>query len=312
MDFSITGLPHVVALASIALLGYMLGRRNRRSSASEQQSQREIARAQAVAQQLDRISTSVRSELARHESDVKRFKDRIRRLSNDSESLSSKELCAEAERILQPTMQLISHISTAYDALQLQTNHLRTFAEARTDPLTGLCNRRGLEEALAGEFARRRRYSEVFSVAIIDIDQFKKINDSQGHLTGDRVIKAVAEELDREARESDVVARFGGEEFVIVMPQTDLAGAAISAERLRLKIAKNCSNFAPVTVSMGIAVVTDDDDAEGLMTRADEALYQAKNDGRNCVRRHMGETIEPLEDLPETAPEQLLNAELAQ
>jgi len=310
MDFSITGLPHVVALASIALLGYMLGRRRSRGTIQEQQSQREIARAQAVAQQLDRISTSVRSELARHESNVKRFKDRIRRLSNNSESISSSELCSEAERILQPTMELLTHISSAYDALQLQTNHLRTFAEARTDPLTGLCNRRALEEALSGEFARRNRYSEYFSIAIIDIDQFKKINDTQGHLMGDRIIKSVAEELDREARESDIVARFGGEEFVIVMPQTDLAGAAISAERLRKKIAANCSHLAPVTVSMGIATVNDDDDAEGLMTRADEALYQAKNDGRNCVRRHTGESIERLEDTTEPAAE-LHEAELA-
>ncbi len=309
MDFSLTGLPHVVALASIALLGYMLGRRNNGKGLSDQKSQRDIARAQAVAKQLDQISTTVRSEFARHESDVKRFKERVRRLANNDESMSSQELCAEAERILQPTVELLSHISNAYEALQLQTNHLRTFAEARTDPLTGLCNRRALEECLSGEIARRKRYAEEFSIAIIDIDHFKNINDTQGHMVGDQIIKSVAQELDREARESDIVARFGGEEFVIVMPHSELSGAGITAERIRQQIEKNCSEIASVTVSMGIATAMDEDDAEGLMTRADEALYQAKRDGRNCVRQHTGNSIEPIDAAPELNEEALAVAD---
>lgn len=309
MDFSLTGLPHVVALASIALLGYMLGRQNSGGGDSEQKSQRDIARAQAVAKQLDHISSTVRSEFTRHEADVKRFKERVRQLANNNESMSSQELCAEAERILQPTVELLSHISNAYEALQLQTNHLRTFAEARTDPLTGLCNRRALEECLAGEISRQNRYAEVFSIAIIDIDHFKNINDTQGHMIGDQIIKSVAKQLDCDARESDIVARFGGEEFVIVMPQTGADGAAVTAERIRLQIAENCSAIAPVTVSLGIATAMDKDDADGLLTRADEALYQAKHDGRNCVRRHTSDGIEPIDASLEPNEEALAVAE---
>ncbi len=299
MEFSINGLPQVVALASIAVLGYMFGRRGIREFSPVLQSQREIARAQAVAEELDHISSSVRTELARHEAGMKRFKDRISRLADNKDRLTWQELCSEAERILQPTLQLASRISNAYEALQLQTDHLRTFTEVRTDPLTGLCNRRALEESLSGEIARRDRHEEVFSVAIIDIDHFKRINDTEGHLTGDRIIKTVATALDREARQTDVVARFGGEEFVVVMPKTDIEGALVAAERLRQEVQQNCTQVTPVTVSVGVATVTEEEDAESLMTRADEALYQAKHDGRNCVRLHTSAEPEPIDEPPE-------------
>ncbi len=301
MDFIVTGLPQAAALASVALIGYVFGRRRIHGFSPVMQSEREIARAQAVAKQLEHISSTVRAELTRHDVDVKRFKERIRRMANREEKLTWQELCSEAERILQPTLQLTTRISNAYDALQLQTSHLRTFTEVRTDPLTGLCNRRALEESLSGEIARRDRHDEYFSVAIIDIDHFKKINDSLGHLTGDRIIKLVASQLDEEARQADVVARFGGEEFMIVMPKTDLDGATVAAERLRQKIQLNCRQITQVTVSVGVATVTAEDDAESVMTRADEALYRAKDDGRNCVRRHTGTEIGLLENLLELA-----------
>ena len=97
-----------------------------------------------------------------------------------------------------------------------------TFTEVRTDPLTGVSNRRALDETLESMFAMMHRYEHPFSVVLLDIDNFKQINDEQGHLYGDRMLKAVSRLLDDNVRDTDMVARYGGEEFVIVMPQTTL------------------------------------------------------------------------------------------
>jgi two-component system cell cycle response regulator len=162
---------------------------------------------------------------------------------------------------------------------------------ALTDPLTKVLNRRALTERLAAEMERVRRYSSVLSLLLIDLDHFKKINDTFGHLAGDDVLTDVALLLQRAVRAVDVVARYGGEEFVVVLPETGPAGAAAFAERLRELIESN--GFAAgrgdpinLTTSIGVAsypgfgVETVDD----LFGAADQALYRAKTDGRNRVR----------------------------
>ena len=123
--------------------------------------------------------------------------------------------------MLKPTLKLASQLAAAYDEIRQQSNNLMTFTEVRTDPLTGVSNRRALDETLESMFAMMHRYEHPFSVVLVDIDYFKQINDEQGHLYGDRMLKAVARLLDDNVRDTDMVARYGGEEFVIVMPQTD-------------------------------------------------------------------------------------------
>ena len=164
---------------------------------------------------------------------MSRFKQRIGEFSDVQVEAAFKALCHEAEEILKPTMRLAAQISSAYDEIRQQSANLMTFSEVRTDPLTGVHNRRGLDDALAAQCAMMTRYDSHFSVALFDIDHFKLINDAQGHLFGDRQLQALAKVLADEARETDIVARYGGEEFLVIMPQTDLPGGCVFAERFR-------------------------------------------------------------------------------
>jgi len=244
-----------------------------------------LKRAQAVGAELEKIAWTIRQSLAKHHASVTRFKDRVSRLSDQQQEAAWKELCREAEDILKPTLQLATQIANAYDEIRQQSANLMTFTEVRTDPLTGVNNRRGLDDALSAQFALRTRYNAIFAVAMFDIDHFKQVNDQQGHLHGDRVLQELARLLDGAIRETDLIARYGGEEFVVVMPHTDMAGACIFAERLRAQVESQLS----ITVSGGVAAAQEGDTQEALIARVDTALYSAKSAGRNRVFCHTGE-----------------------
>lgn len=160
---------------------------------------------------------------------------------------------------------------------------------ATTDELTNVFNRRYANEFLKKEVERSRRTDRCFSVMMADIDDFKRINDSHGHPTGDRVLRMISEVLIRGVREYDLVGRYGGEEFLIVTPETSTAAAAQVAERLRLQVAgaefrAMDGERISVTASFGIASYPEDgDSAEDLLVRADERLYVAKRAGKNRV-----------------------------
>lgn len=289
-------LNYTVALAAVATIGYAIGRRRKRSEdTTALKAQREIERAQSVARELERIGAAVRKHLAKHHASVARFKERVNDLTSHEEAETWKKLCEEADDFLKPTLRLAHEFAQAYDQLRQQMTHLMAFTEVRTDPLTGVRNRRALDEVLATMFAMKSRYDQAFSVVIFDIDHFKQVNDEQGHLTGDRVLRTFAALLSDSIRETDVVARYGGEEFVIIMPQTELENAAAFCERLRAMVERNAIVDIKVTVSGGVATAHDGDDVQGLLNRADEALYHAKESGRNRVFRHDGTHIEPVQ-----------------
>jgi diguanylate cyclase (GGDEF)-like protein len=176
-----------------------------------------------------------------------------------------------------------------------ERNHLEKIATdlemlATTDGLTSLINRRHFEALAHAEWARFQRYGRPLSLVLLDIDHFKSVNDRFGHDAGDLILKAVAETCKLTKRQTDVVARFGGEEFVLLLPETDEAAAEIAAERLRKSIQDHpCilpGENLQVTVSIGVAGAALGMAAfEVLFKRADEALYKAKRSGRNRVVR---------------------------
>ena len=153
---------------------------------------------------------------------------------------------------------------------------------AMTDALTGLANRRHGEQTMRRELARAQRYGLSLCLALLDIDYFKSINDSQGHGAGDEVLMGIGRTIMASVRESDFAARWGGEEFLLLMPSTDLEGAVVCCERIRSAIASrvHCSGKS-VTVSIGISLHQTGETVETTLARADQKLYEAKNTGRN-------------------------------
>ncbi len=157
---------------------------------------------------------------------------------------------------------------------------------AHIDPLTQCFNRRYFGELAQYEFLQCLRYGDPFSILMIDADNFKRINDSYGHLAGDEVISFIATQLRSELRASDIGARFGGEEFIILLPKTNLSDAHYQAEKLRIAVAGMPARFdeqtIPVTISIGIATFSQTDDRlEDCIQRADTALLTSKSNGKN-------------------------------
>ena len=176
----------------------------------------------------------------------------------------------------------IGFLASVLIEYQQHLSHLAT-----EDPLTRLLNRRGLEDALYISLAQAGRQGLPTAAIMVDIDHFKKVNDSFGHEVGDQVIRQVAEVLQHMTRASDVVARTGGEEYLLVLPSTNLDAARILAERIRLAIGERPlvvdHQRIPVTVSLGVACVIGDVHLDELSQEADRAMYLAKRGGRNRV-----------------------------
>ncbi|MFH1438849.1 MAG: diguanylate cyclase [Pseudomonadota bacterium] len=161
---------------------------------------------------------------------------------------------------------------------------------ALKDPLTQLLNRRAMESILTTEVARASRFSKPICVGMGDIDHFKKVNDTYGHLSGDKVIKAIGEVLRQSTRTMDTVARYGGEEFVIILPESEEAGCRHVAERIRQEVeamttqADGSDQIIKVTISLGFVVGVPTDHETGVklfLDKADQSLYEAKQSGRN-------------------------------
>jgi diguanylate cyclase (GGDEF)-like protein len=172
--------------------------------------------------------------------------------------------------------------------VQLDSAEERLYTLSIIDDLTLAYNRRHFIEAAQSELARVKRYGEVFSIAVIDVDDLKKINDTYGHLAGDQLLKTISSVSKVSIRDTDTFARYGGDEFILLLPRTDKIKAESCAERLRKLLAESPVNIGQeeihFKVSVGIKTFEEDfSDLEGLLILADQALYAAKKEGKNRV-----------------------------
>lgn len=197
--------------------------------------------------------------------------------------------------VLEANAQMKKRVEDAEQRIQVQENNVSQLQhKIRFDPLTGALNRYALDEDMSVEFGRSKRYKRPFTLVMADIDFFKKVNDTYGHAAGDEILKALVKLIQATLRDLDNVYRYGGEEFVLVLPETPAEGGIIAAERLRKKIEKhvlqhqtdNTSLKISITASLGVASYTEGDpNYHAIIDRADAALYRAKNSGRNRVEQ---------------------------
>jgi len=241
------------------------------------------------------LDREIRDELGRVGDDIANSQDlgtlkqsvsqRLEFIGNTMERFRNREL--ERENLLARQLEAMQEKVAAMEAHseQMQAQVYKERERAMTDLLTQLPNREAWQERLMFEFNRWQRYQKPLTVAVIDIDLFKKVNDSYGHKAGDRVLQLVSRELRTRLRATDFIARYGGEEFVLLLPETTVEAARAVIDKLRNRVAGLPFHFGgepvSVTFSAGATEFREGDSVESGFDRADRALYQAKDAGRN-------------------------------
>jgi diguanylate cyclase len=292
----VTTVSFVLLALSQLVLGVAFGwwlcdRRPRQTSPEGEEHNQLVAR-------LSELAQVVTDDVDDHSCRMDQIASELKGLNPRSGRLSDQVLKV-VEKIAGANASLQKKLATTREQMREQAEKLdQHITEARIDVLTELANRRAFNDELARRYAELQRTGNPFSLLLIDVDHFKRINDTYGHEGGDRVLKAIGRALRTTVREMDLVARYGGEEFAILLPMTDLKAARRAAERAREAVEKMRLDAdlsdARVTVSAGFSQARGEDGARTLFVRADMALYQAKGDGRNCTRAH--------EDLQENEP----------
>jgi diguanylate cyclase len=226
---------------------------------------------------------------------IDRFGGDLKTLVGASENDSPEGVRALVEQLTALGLALKKDVEDSREELESTRKRLdqvtaeleRSHAQARIDPLTGSVNRRGMEEIIVREISRARRAKIPFSLAILDIDHFKRVNDEYGHDTGDQALIHLVTVIKGGLRDSDVVCRYGGEEFAVILPGSGVQGALFVVDRLRAMVEKArlpiASGVLQICISAGVAELTSNEDRDTLLKRADNALYKAKRAGRNRV-----------------------------
>lgn len=242
---------------------------------------------------LAEITSTVANEVKQHHGNIQSVNDELDSIQQGDASAVAAAVC----KLLVMNQQTQQRLAHAELRLQAQQRQLADVASAaKTDPLTGLANRRGLDEDLAISLAKFQQKGRPAALLMLDIDHFKRFNDQHGHVVGDQALTRLADVLLAQARESDSVARFGGEEFVVVFHGAKAAAVLERAENMRRAIgqASLLANGAELRIaaSSGLAELQKGDTAETLLKRAGEALYAAKLDGRDCCYWHADERLQ--------------------
>lgn len=241
--------------------------------------------------------TSTGDDISGFEKYLMGFSTRVEQSDTESAFKSSlKELIFEVKKIESSSTMLEDRLNSANEEVKsLQSKLKETEWFATTDALTGLWNRRSFEEKLLQQTESSNNNGQVLSLIMLDIDHFKRVNDTYGHLTGDDLLRVIAKTLKDYVRGKDIVCRYGGEEFVILLSDTALSGAMTVAEKIRTHFAsmswKQKStgvSMGRITLSCGVSQYRTEEPLEAFVQRADVALYQSKKMGRNQVTAELG------------------------
>jgi diguanylate cyclase len=256
---------------------------------------RDVGTAVELISRLSEITSSVAIEVRQHSGNIQSVNDELGAIHGGDVAAVAAAVC----KLLVMNQQTQQRLSQAELRLQAQQRQLHDVTSAvKTDALTGLMNRRGLDDELAATILRFQQKGRPSTVLLLDVDHFKRFNDTHGHMVGDLALKRLADVLLSQARESDIVARFGGEEFVVVFGGARLSTVVTRAEAMRTAIGQATiaagDKELRITASAGLAELSTGDTAEALLKRADEALYAAKLDGRDCCYSHEGDRLQRL------------------
>lgn len=277
------------------IAGFLLGRTSQSAAADDAKAEEGTASLATIGELLKSISELTNSVGSRN-SAIREVREHMGGIqaTGDLEQLRQL-LLGEISTLLESNQRLEDDLEYANCRLEAQAEELdRTRIEARIDSLTRVANRKAFDSKLKLLLGNCKRYGESFALILADLDHFKWINDTHGHLGGDRVLKELGGLLSEHVREGDFVARYGGDEFAVLLPHTDLKAALNVAERLRSVAAGGHFDFvdeedqSAITLSLGVAAVGPDDSPESIVARADQALYRSKDAGRNRVARQEG------------------------
>jgi len=274
------------------VVGYFVGRsRSGESQEDDKQAQLERQATLKVLVEVLKSAQQISSDVECHNTEIQEAADHVGNMQVTGKMESVKQaLLGHVTELMTANKRLqddLTYSSCRMEEQALEIDHARQ--EARTDPLTGVSNRKAFDEKLHLLDACWRREGQLYTVILVDLDQFKRINDSHGHQAGDRVLEKVGTWLKGWVREGDFVGRLGGDEFAVLLPYTELEVAVELAETIRMRTADATSRIAvrgeqvSVSLSLGVAASREGDTVETVLHRADQALYKSKRRGRNQV-----------------------------
>lgn len=258
----------------------------REQAAKHEEQQEQTAQALRT---LHELAEKMAADVGEHQHAVEAINTELQ----ETEGQEPTQVVDAVARLIRANEEMQSRLASAEDKLQEQARVIESqAAEARTDALTNAFNRRHFDDEMRRKAAELARHGRPVSVLILDVDFFKKFNDTYGHQAGDQVLKSVVSALRARMRTMDVICRYGGEEFAIIMPGTPIEDAKRATERARQAIEEAIVEFEgkqlKVTASCGVAMLLPGETTETLVKRADDCLYESKRAGRNCGHWHDG------------------------